>query len=164
MNKQGPDRKDETSSSVEAGCPQFPETEEQLHVRCRTTIHKLLKTIPKNESIIIVGHAPCVQSMAMALEGSTTPKETQLGPWSLGGMTLFSRTINNDDKSKWTLEFYSDTSHMPGEYKHGKLGQWSLPSWTTNVISNPTSNTTDVSSSSKKKNNNDKDQSELALI
>ena len=141
-NPQGPDRnEEEEETATNSGCPpRFPETEEQLFKRCRTTLEKLLQSLPPGDSMVIVGHAPCVQSLALALEGSKTPAESKLGPWSLGGMTLFSRIIIDDgddgNKSggdvsgaKWTLEYYSDTSHMPGEYKEGKLGRWSLASF-----------------------------------
>lgn len=128
LNPQGPDRQD-SGTAVAAGCPRFPETEDQLHERCRTTLGKILRHVGKEDSIAIVGHAPCVQSTAMALEGAASPAESKLGPWSLGGVTLFSRPTGEDTKAPWKLECYSDTSHMPGEYKEGKLGQWSLPSF-----------------------------------
>lgn len=105
--------------------PRFPETEEQLHRRCQCTIRRILADV--TDSFAIVGHAPCVQSMALALMGGETAEDCpELGPWSLGGLTLFSRILGTD---KWTLLLYSDTSHMPSPYKDGKLGQWSLPSF-----------------------------------
>ena len=122
VNPQGPDRIDDEEDNKSTGCPRFPETEAQLHERCRTTLEKLLERFP-NDSMVIVGHAPCVQSIALTLDGSPSPVES---PWSLGGMTLFSK---GSDEEKFTLEFYSDTSHMPGDYKEGKNGQWSLPSF-----------------------------------
>ena len=123
VNPQGPDRRN-NDSDIPVGCPRFPETEEELHERCSTSINKILDNT--TGSIVIVSHAPCVQSAAMALGGFQSPAECQFGAWSLGGMTLFSREYGEE---KWTLEFYSDTSHMPGEYREGKLGQWSLPSF-----------------------------------
>lgn len=138
VNPQGPDRgqndddkcRDDSNAN---GCPpRFPEDEEQLHARCQTTIQKILNDVGNVDSFAIVGHAPCVQSTALALEGSASPEDCSIfGPWSLGGMTLFSRPVGDeeDDAASWTLEFYSDTTHMPGEYRDGKLGQWSLPSF-----------------------------------
>lgn len=130
VNAQGPDR-GEGATGDEDGRPRFPETENQLHARCATTLKKILAAVGHSDSVAIVGHAPCVQSMAMYLEGSVSPMESKLGPWSLGGMTLFSRPVVTEggEAGSWKLELYSDTSHMPGEYKAGKLGQWSLPSF-----------------------------------
>jgi broad specificity phosphatase PhoE len=123
LNPQGPDR--ETGEAV-IGTPSFPETEEELYARCRMTLHKMLHHVGDTDSIAIVSHAPCCQSTALALEGADSPAQIQLGPWSLGGVTHFSRPVGSE---KWTLRSYSGTSHMPGEYKYGKLGQWSLPSF-----------------------------------
>mmetsp|Transcript_4258 Transcript_4258/g.9639 ORF Transcript_4258/g.9639 Transcript_4258/m.9639 type:complete len:296 (+) Transcript_4258:40-927(+) len=139
VNPQGPDRSTACSDGGDdnisgtngvGGCPpRFPETEEQLYTRCRTTLRKILNDVGDMNSIAIVGHAPCVQSIALALEGSASPEDcTALGPWSLGGMTLFSRPIGSGGtETKWTLELYSDTAHMPGEFRDGRVGQWSLP-------------------------------------
>ena len=159
INPEGPDRttSNEEGDDEQAICdtsstypPRFPETEEQLHRRCQCTIQRILADVGDIDSFVIVGHAPCVQSMALALMGGGKPEDCpELGPWSLGGMTLFSRPIGTDrsgivrpvdsegetkgnvnsDTCKWTLDLYSDTSHMPGEYKDGKLGRWSLPSF-----------------------------------
>ena len=142
INPEGPDRTasneegddeqsngDKCTSSIYP--PRFPETEEQLHRRCQCTIQRILADVGGIDSFAIVGHAPCVQSMALALMGGEKPEDfPELGPWSLGGMTLFSRPIKeNENSNRWTLDLYSDTSHMPGEYKDGKLGRWSLPSF-----------------------------------
>ena len=129
LNPQGPDREDNNTTIAAVGCPRFPETEDQLHERCRATLEKMLGHVGNEESIAVVGHAPCVQSIAMALEGAASPAQSKLGPWSLGGVTLFSRPIGGATSAPWKLECYSETSHMPGEYKEGKLGQWSLPSF-----------------------------------
>ena len=143
VNPQGPDRAadgsddddDDDGPSRPSRChpPRFPETEEQLHRRCQCTIRRILATdVGSTDSFVIVGHAPCVQSMALALMGGERPEDCpELGPWSLGGMTLFSRSIGKGgtESDKWTLEFYSDTTHMPGEYNNGQLGRWSLPSF-----------------------------------
>mmetsp|Transcript_33150 Transcript_33150/g.97796 ORF Transcript_33150/g.97796 Transcript_33150/m.97796 type:complete len:351 (+) Transcript_33150:40-1092(+) len=158
VNPQGPDQAADTSSNEKGEDeasnhddgpssyypPRFPETEEQLHRRCQCTIRRILADVGGTESFAIVGHAPCVQSMALALMGEERPEDCpEPGPWSLGGMTLFSRPIGTSSggeggeeegrggtkSDKWTLEFYSDTTHMPGEYKDGKLGRWSLPSF-----------------------------------
>ena len=157
VNPEGPDRTasneegdDEQANGDTSSIypPRFPETEEQLHRRCQCTIRRILADVGDTDSFAIVGHAPCVQSMALALMGGGKPEEIpELGPWSLGGMTLFSRPIGADRSSicravnsegkgkgdvnsdKWTLDMYSSTSHMPGEYKDGKLGRWSLPSF-----------------------------------
>lgn len=126
VNPHGPDRDTE---SLAEGVPSFPETEEQLYVRCRTTARKILEHTGSEDSILIVSHAPCCQSMALALAGFTSPSESKLGGWSLGGVTLFSRIVGSEE---WTLEYYSDTSHMPGEYKEGIKGRWSLPGFVKN--------------------------------
>ena len=123
VNPQGPDR--ESSEEAEEGCPRFPETEEQLNERCKTTVDKILDSI-QNDSIAIVSHAPCLQHLALALDGSPSPAESAIGPWSLGGITHFSRLPG---ETKWTLRSYSSTSHMPGEFRDGELGKWSLPSF-----------------------------------
>ena len=156
-NPEGPDRTlseegdDEQTNGDTSSIypPRFPETEEQLHRRCQYTIQRILADVGDIDSFAIVGHAPCVQSMALALMGGGKPEDSpELGPWSLGGMTLFSRPVGtagrsgidkpvdsegaekrNESSDKWTLDLYNDTSHMPGEYKDGKLGRWSLPSF-----------------------------------
>jgi len=115
------------------GGPLFIESEQDLFLRCATSVTRILDNLTKqdNPNICIVSHAPCNQAMALFLEGKTDPKESSLGPWSLGGLTLFSRTIDADagSSSAWKLEFYSNTDHMPGDYREGKKGAWSLPSF-----------------------------------
>jgi broad specificity phosphatase PhoE len=124
LNPQGPDR-DSSAEEAPEGCPRFPESEAQLHERCETTIDRILNHVG-DDSIAIVSHAPCLQHTALALDGSPTPEDSKLGGWSLGGVTHFSRRVG---ETKWTLKSYSDTSHMPGKYKDGELGKWSLPSF-----------------------------------
>jgi broad specificity phosphatase PhoE len=124
LNPQGPDR-DSSAEEAPEGCPRFPESEAQLHERCETTIDRILNHVG-DDSIAIVSHAPCLQHAALALDGSQTPEDSKLGGWSLGGVTRFSRCIG---ETKWTLKYYSDTSHMPGKYKDGEFGKWSLPSF-----------------------------------
>jgi len=123
VNPQGPDR--ESSEEAVQGSPRFPETEDQLHERCKTSIDKILNKI-ENDSVAIVSHAPCLQHLALALDGSPSPAASSLGAWSLGGITHFSRLPG---ETKWTLRSYSSTSHMPGEFRDGELGKWSLPSF-----------------------------------
>mmetsp|Transcript_30952 Transcript_30952/g.74418 ORF Transcript_30952/g.74418 Transcript_30952/m.74418 type:complete len:285 (-) Transcript_30952:57-911(-) len=124
VNPRGPDRGTETEEAS-SGSPRFPETEDQLHERCKTSIDKILEVIDK-DSVAIVSHAPCLQHLALALDGSQSPGASALGAWSLGGITYFSRLPG---ESKWTLRSYSSTSHMPGEFRDGELGKWSLPSF-----------------------------------
>jgi len=141
VNPQGPRRSNDSNSNDSDDDddvrPRFPETEHQLHRRCRTTLERILndtttsKGNTDSSNVAIVSHAPCIQSMVMALEGATTPEESKIvGSLSLGGMTLFSRPKNdhNNSNNKWTLEFFDDTSHMPGDYQNG-IGKWSLPSF-----------------------------------
>jgi len=123
LNSMGPDRE---SGEAAIGTPSFPESEHDLYARCKMTMHKILHHVGDTDSIAIVSHAPCCQSAALALEGSDSPSQSAIGPWSLGGVTHFSRPIGSD---KWILRSFSSTSHMPGAYKEGKLGQWSLPSF-----------------------------------
>eukprot|EP00980_Cylindrotheca_fusiformis_P027401 scaffold20339_cov128-Cylindrotheca_fusiformis.AAC.1 len=125
LNPQGPDRLVNDEEEAPEGCPRFPESEEQLHERCKATIEKILNHVG-DDSFAIVSHAPCLQHTALVLEGSATPKDSKLGPWSLGGVTHFSRQKGD---TKWTLKAYSDTSHMPKKYQDGELGKWSLPSF-----------------------------------
>lgn len=111
-------------NDVPDGAPYFFESEEYLMKRCRVTMDKLLKDA-NGANICIVSHTPCAQAMALYLEDAPSLRESKLGPWPLGGVTLF--TKDSDDKSgAWKLEMYADTSHMPGEYKKG-LKAWSLP-------------------------------------
>jgi hypothetical protein len=108
------------------GSPHFEETEETLMKRCETTIQRMLETM-KGDSFAIVSHAPCDQSIAYFLEGASSPIASQLGPWPLGGITKFSRTVSEDGSfGPWTLDKYGNTEHMPGKYHKG-LKHWSLP-------------------------------------
>jgi len=122
--------------------PRWIESEEDLLERCDTTLKGLLSAKHgASSSICIVSHAPCDQAMAFSLEtAAKTPAESQLNPWPLGGITVFSRPIryneNEEDDAagccpvvgygEWTMELYGNTEHMPGDYRAG-LKEWSLP-------------------------------------
>ena len=75
------------------------------------------------KNICIVSHTPCAQAMALYLENAPSLEESNIGPWPLGGVTMFTRETASND---WKLEMYADTEHMPGEYKNG-LKEWCLP-------------------------------------
>ncbi|KAL3786652.1 hypothetical protein HJC23_006848 [Cyclotella cryptica] len=111
-------------NNVPEGAPYFFETEEYLMIRAKVTMERILKDAD-GKNICIVSHTPCAQAMALYLEDAATLEESKLGPWPLGGITVFSKDTNCDN-GKWELEMYADTSHMPGEYKNG-LKEWSLP-------------------------------------
>ncbi|KAG7362239.1 histidine phosphatase superfamily protein [Nitzschia inconspicua] len=130
------------------GAPQFEESEQALFQRVACTLERLFdhhhnsrqqqqqqqQQQSTDESLVIVSHAPCLQGMALALEGKSDPAESSFGPWSLGGITCFSRDMERNGSSSytygtWKCEFYSRTDHMPGEYKDGIKGAWSLPSF-----------------------------------
>lgn len=116
------------ATDVPEGAPKFVESEEALLKRCATTLQRILDN-SNGASIALVSHAPCDQSLAFYLEGTRSPAESQLGPWPLGGITKFSRSINGDSSyGEWKLEKYGETSHMPGNYKPG-VKHWSLPSF-----------------------------------
>ena len=122
----------------------FPETDElKLLSRCQDTLTLILKDdrckcrcrcgvdSEKDEHIIIVAHAPCVQALAFAMEEDVDDvKDSKLTKWPLGGITRFSRDILHGSQSygKWNMDFYGMTDHMPGEYKNG-IGLWSLSSF-----------------------------------
>ena len=145
VNPQGPDRTDEMVGGGGEGdadrSPRFPESEDELQSRITCTLERILEDVGDERSLAIVGHAPCVQHLALCLEGSATPAEARgLGPWSCGGVTLFSRPAGKVGSwslfsrpagkvGSWSLEMYSDTEHMPEEYREGKKGAWSLPSF-----------------------------------
>lgn len=115
------------------GAPHFQESETALYERVACTLDRLFdhhSRQSKNENLCIVSHAPCLQGMALALEGKSDPAQSCFGAWSLGGITCFSREIHdNSTVEGWKCEFYSATDHMPGEYKGGVKGAWSLPSF-----------------------------------
>ena len=114
------------SEDVPTGAPHFVETEDALLVRCNTTIERILDDA-RGENIAIVSHAPCDQAIALYLEGAASVAESKLGPWPLGGITMFSRKTPQDGTTgPWTLEMYGSTDHMPGKYKPG-IKHWSLP-------------------------------------
>lgn len=110
---------------VRKGAPCFTESEEQLLKRAKVTISKILEH-SKGKNLAIVSHAPVDQALAYVLESggdAIKSEKSQIGPWPLGGITLFSRNVLEQE---WKLEFYGDTDHMPGIYKPG-LKHWSLP-------------------------------------
>jgi broad specificity phosphatase PhoE len=111
-------------NNIPEGAPYFFESEEYLMTRCKVTMERILKDA-NGSNICIVSHTPCAQAMSLYLEDAPCLGESQLGPWPLGGVTLFTRDYD-DSKGKWKLEMYADTAHMPGEYKNG-LKPWSLP-------------------------------------
>mmetsp|Transcript_30351 Transcript_30351/g.72214 ORF Transcript_30351/g.72214 Transcript_30351/m.72214 type:complete len:250 (-) Transcript_30351:1177-1926(-) len=104
------------------GAPKWFESEEYLlNERCPETMRRILDHAD-GKSLCIVSHVPCAQAMCLWLEGAPSLEESKLGPWPLGGVTMFSREEGDEG---WTLEMYADCSHMPGEYKNG-LKAWSL--------------------------------------
>ena len=110
--------------NVPEGAPYFFESEEYLMIRAKVTMENILKDAD-GKNICIVSHTPCAQAMALHLEGAASVEESKLGPWPLGGITMFTSN-DGEEAGGWTLEMYADTSHMPGEYKGG-LKEWSLP-------------------------------------
>ena len=111
---------------IPLGAPHFPETQEDLMTRCATTMDRLLEH-QQTQNFAIVSHAPCNQALALHLEGAKSIEQSQLGPWPVGGVTLFSREIHGDGTfGKWEMEACNSTSHLPGKYKYGLKG-WSLP-------------------------------------
>ena len=109
-------------TNVPEGAPYFFESEEYLMTRAKCSMDRILQHA-NGKNICIVSHTPCAQAMALHLEGAPSLEESKIGPWSLGGVTLFSKDAGGD---RWKLDMYADTSHMPGEYKNG-LKEWSLP-------------------------------------
>lgn len=106
------------------GAPYFFESEEYLvNRRAKFTMERIIQHA-NGENICIVSHTPCAQAMALYLEGAASLGESKIGPWPLGGITMFVKDTTMD--SGWRLEMYADCSHMPGEYKNG-LKPWSLP-------------------------------------
>jgi len=104
----------------------FPESENELFERCATSVTRILDDLKGHENVCIVSHAPCNQAMALFLDGNAD----RIGKWSLGGLTRFSRFVDTGGViGEWDLDFYSCTDHMPGEYKDGVKGAWSLPSF-----------------------------------
>lgn len=106
------------------GAPYFFESEEYLMLRAKVSMQRILEHA-KGSNICIVSHTPCAQAMALYLEGAASLEESKIGPWPLGGVTMFIKDKDSDSDG-WKLEMYADTSHMPGEYKNG-LKEWSLP-------------------------------------
>ena len=104
------------------GAPYFFESEEYLLRRAKVTMARIIESA-NGRNICIVSHTPCAQAMSLYLEGAASLEESKIGPWPLGGVTMFAKDADNDG---WKLEMYADTSHMPGEYKNG-LKAWSLP-------------------------------------
>jgi len=114
--------------SPPVGAPFLPETEEDLYQRMSWTVDRLLENdhSENGENLCIVSHAPCLQMMALYLEGKKDPSSSSFGAWGMGGITRFSRPKGS---LEWNCDFYSATDHMPGEYKAGVKGAWSLPSF-----------------------------------
>lgn len=134
-----PDYKSLNPYKIDESNPKFsfPEDEGTLLGRCEDTLNLILseKDVETNsENIVIVAHAPCVQSIAFAMEDSIDDvKDSKLSKWPLGGITRFSRDVldgrstsdNASKYGKWSMDFYGVTEHMPGQYKSG-AGLWSL--------------------------------------
>lgn len=112
------------AKSAPEGAPYFMESEEYLMTRAKVSMERILDSAD-GKNICIVSHTPVAQAMALHLEAAASLGESSLGPWPLGGITLFTRDAGSVG-GKWTLEMYADTDHMPGEYKKG-LKEWSLP-------------------------------------
>ena len=110
-------------NNVPEGAPYFFESEEYLMTRAKISMERIIQHA-NGKNICIVSHTPCAQAMALYLEKPKSLAESKVGPWPLGGVTMFTRDIGSDDE--WSLDMYADTSHMPGEYKNG-LKEWSLP-------------------------------------
>ena len=109
---------------VTDGAPYFFESEEYLvEKRAKVSMQRILDHAD-GKNICIVSHTPCAQAMALHLEGAASLEESKIGPWPLGGITMFIKDTESD--GGWKLEMYADTAHMPGEYKNG-LKEWSLP-------------------------------------
>jgi broad specificity phosphatase PhoE len=103
---------------VPKGAPHYQESEEALLQRCAITLSRILD-YSKGESFVLVSHAPCDQALALHLEGKG-PSKSKLGPWPLGGVTKFSRNVDDSGNcGEWEMELYGDTHHMPGKYKAG---------------------------------------------
>lgn len=102
------------------------ESEQVLFERCSKTLDGILNERADGQSLVIVSHAPCDQSMAVYFEGKTL-HDSSLGPWPLGGITKFSRVKSSEGLlGSWEMDYYGVTNHMPGDYKGG-LKAWSLP-------------------------------------
>ena len=121
-----PHASDDAVVDVPEGAPHFQETEEALLLRCATTLTRILEH-SNGESLAIVSHAPCDQALALHLEAKNV-SDSKLGPWPLGGITMFSRVVNDNTTGsygEWELKFYGNTDHMPGKYKAGlKVRVW----------------------------------------
>lgn len=120
-----------TRDQVPKGSTIFPETETDLFERCSTSITRILDGLKNNENVCIVSHAPCNIAMASFLDGNTD----RIWKWSLGGLTRFSRTFENDGApEQWNLDFYDCTEHMP---RDSSKEAWSMPSFNHSKITNP---------------------------
>lgn len=103
----------------------YPEDEMALIQRCQSTLKGILSS-SSGENLVIVAHAPCVQSIAFVMEGVSSPSDSNLEQLPLGGITRFSREVQEGGTyGPWNMDFYGRVSHMPGDYKDG-LGLWSL--------------------------------------
>lgn len=115
---------DDPEAAQKEGAPYFFESEEYLiEKRAKVTMERIIEHA-NGKNICIVSHVPCAQAMALYLEGAASVEESKIGPWPLGGVTMFTK-----EEDGWDMKMYADTSHMPGEYKNG-LKEWSLPSLT----------------------------------
>ena len=112
-------------NNIPEGAPYFFESEEYLMTRAKVTMERIIEHA-NGKDICIVSHTPCAQAMALYLEGASSFEESKVGPWPLGGITMFTRDTANSSDASWKLEMYACTKHMPGEYKNG-LKEWSLP-------------------------------------
>ena len=106
------------------------EDETDLYERSQEIINRLVESAG-GQSILICTHAPCAQAVALAMDvnANMDPSQSQIPPWPLGGLTMFSRELNTDigEWSDWTPELMCNTEHMPpGEYRKGAKA-WSLP-------------------------------------
>jgi len=105
------------------GAPFYFESEVYLMTRAKVSIERILEHA-NGKNIAIVSHVPTAQAIALYMEGAPSIEESKVGPWALGGITMFTKDKGDDS---WKMEMYSDTSHMPGEYSSG-LKEWSLSS------------------------------------
>ena len=124
----------DNAENIPKGAPHYIETEDDLLVRCATTLDRILELHSsssnsgrKDNSVAIVSHAPCAQAIALHLEGKGIDN-SKLGPWPLGGITKFSRTVTTSSAQDgvatssygdWKMDCYGDTEHMPGKYQVG---------------------------------------------
>ena len=104
--------------------PQPFETEEDMAKRCGRIVRILCDSVFPSD-LLLVSHAPCCATMALALQGLdyAAARQTKVTAWPLGGLTQFRR---NARESSWTMEKSASTAHLSGEWQEGK-GAWTLP-------------------------------------